>query len=60
MYAMETFRASSSGGDQMLLRDEEPADPTVVFTNSPQWGVTIDTVYENDGFALYSSVAWIL
>ena len=30
MYAMETFRASSSGGGHMLLRDEEPADPTVV------------------------------
>ena len=26
MYAMETLRASSSGGGQMLLRDEEPAD----------------------------------
>ena len=30
MYAMETFRASSSGGGHMLLRDEDPADPTVV------------------------------
>ena len=57
MYAVEIFGASALQARR--CRERKLADRTMVLHYFALGGATVDTVSDDDDFALYSSVAWI-